>query len=96
MFPEYLNKGSKGGAVALLQVGLLMGGFSSRIVVDGDYGEETAIGVKVLQAHIGFAGNDVDGNFGPATRQRLLEKRGININALQLAMFTEPTVAAAV
>ena len=94
MFPgEYLDQGSEGGAVVLLQLFLLFGDYNHKIIADGDYGEETATGVKRLQEELQFKGDDIDGNFGPQTRAALLRQRNIDINAITVINFTQPTKA---
>ncbi|MES2088252.1 MAG: peptidoglycan-binding protein [Patescibacteria group bacterium] len=88
-FPQYLNKGSKGpvGTIRLLQLLLLAGGHNAGIVPDGDYGEQTALGVRNLQVEMGFTGDDVDGNFGPKTRAAYKLITGIDINAIPEDFF---------
>lgn len=93
-FPEFLNQGSSGPAVRLLQLLLIMGGYNSvAIIPDGDYGEETAKGVRLFQDAVGFNGADVDGNFGPATRKVFLEWHRINVNAIPADAFEGETMA---
>lgn len=95
-FPPYLNKGSKGPPVALLQCLLKDRGCNSdNIVVDGDYSEETAKGVKELQKTLGI---EADGNFGPKTRAALANERfvfgiGFDVNAILASAFSGPTEA---
>lgn len=98
LFPRYLNQGSKGGAVNMLGLLLIAAGFQDidhPIVLDGDYAMNGAIAraVRNLQRELDFTGDAVDGNFGPETRDAVLRKGDIDINALTLEMFTEPTVA---
>lgn len=83
-FPEYLNQGSKCPAVALLQCLLKNAGFNDKIVVDGDYGEETAKGVRALQSMLRI---EEDGHFGPATRKAMAERGGLDVNALPADIF---------
>ena len=94
-FPEYLNKGSKGPAVTLLQLLLKAGHYNAlNIQVDGDYGDETAVGVKRLQEALGFDGKEIDGHFGPATRKRYADGIvKINVNALAADVFEGDTDA---
>lgn len=92
-FPEYLNQGSDGRAVTLLQLMLLFAGYNPRIIPDGDYGKETAEGVKLLQRSLGLAKDDVDGHFGPKTRAALLKNRSIDINNIPVNAFSRVTVA---
>ena len=89
LFPEYLNKGAKNpAAVAFLQALLVFGCYNPAIIIDGEYGEETAIGVKSLQRELGV---DADGNFGPKTRAALFAKTKLDINSLQKDIFVEKT-----
>jgi len=83
-FPEYLNKGSKGPAVAFLQALLLDRSLNPNIIIDGDYGEETAKGVSELQKELGV---EEDGNFGPMTRSALYAQGGIDVDAIEAASF---------
>lgn len=90
-FPPMMNQGSSGAAVAVLQVLLLGMAVKndeievSELVPDGEYGKETARAVMTLQTFLGFAGEDVDGNFGPKTRKRLDEQLGIDVNSIMMA-----------
>lgn len=86
-FPEYLDKGSRGRAVVLLQLMLQFAGLNPKIVADGEYGEQTALAVRELQLNLGFTDVDVDGNFGPMTRRALREQRGIDINSITSDAF---------
>ncbi len=80
LFPEYLPPGSKGPAVMFLQLMLQAGGYNSEaIVADGDYGDETAEGVRQFQRQVDL---DDDGAFGPDTRAKWLEKTGLDVNAI--------------
>lgn len=86
LFPEYLNQGSKGPAVAVLQVLLKAGRFdpNSEITIDGDYGPITAQAVKRLQGSMGV---EADGNFGPGTRQVYRVQHWIDVNTLEAEPF---------
>lgn len=69
-----LRIGSKGSAVSSLQRGLNRTFPAySHLVVDGDFGNNTANVVKEFQRRVGFRGSDVDGIVGPMTRARLRE-----------------------
>jgi len=83
-FPKYLNKGSKGPAVALLQIILLVRGHNRYIVTDGDYGDETAKGVRQLQKILRV---EQDGHFGPQTRQALFAETELNVGAIPADIF---------
>ncbi|MES3032013.1 MAG: peptidoglycan-binding domain-containing protein [Patescibacteria group bacterium] len=79
LFPEFLFQGSKGPAVVVLQLLLLALNENSKIIPDGDFGNETAKGVKKLQSRLGV---DQDGCFGPKTREAFFWRTGIQINAI--------------
>lgn len=89
LFPEYLNKGSKGPACVVLQLLLVALNLNDNIVPDGDYGEQTAIGVRRFQTQNNL---EEDGNFGPATRRTFLVVTGIDVNALDAELFIGETV----
>ena len=59
-----LKKGSKGKAVAWLQIGL--GG----LTVDGDFGDKTLVAVKAFQTRNGLT---VDGEVGPKTWAAIID-----------------------
>ena len=89
LFPEFLNQGSKGPAVALLQCLLINGKFNShRIIVDGEYLKETAEGVRQCQAQLCV---EQDGNFGPETRKALIKNGRLNVNAIKADLFVGET-----
>ena len=91
-FPEYLDKGSVGPAVALLQTLLVVLGFNGEnIVIDGDYGGETVIGVTMLQRDL--PGVEPDGNFGPATRVAFMAQYRLDVDTLPAGIFTGVTEA---
>jgi peptidoglycan hydrolase-like protein with peptidoglycan-binding domain len=91
LFPEYLNKGSRGPAVVVLQIILLARGYNPQIIPDGEYGEQTALGVKQLQTDLRV---DQDGHFGPATRAALLKESALDVNSLTSNLFQGETVSA--
>ena len=90
LFPEYLNKGSRGPAVVVLQIILLVRGHNPNIIPDGEYGEQTALGVKQLQAELRV---DQDEHFGPATRAALLKESRLDVNSLTQDLLKGETVA---
>lgn len=91
LFPEYLNKGSRGAAVFFLQNLLLAGGYNSTsIFADGIYGEETAKGVCELQEELGV---ETDGHFGPTTRSVWLHNGGPDIDSITMDSLTSGTEA---
>ena len=83
-FPPYLNERSQGPAVKLLQMFLLAMEMNHLIVVDGDYGKETATGVRRLQRKLEV---DADGNFGPETREAFRKQLGFDLNKLPVNIF---------
>lgn len=88
LFPEFLPIGSQGAGVLIVQLLLKASGYNSKIIADGDYGDETATGVKKLQEDLGV---DPDGCFGPNTRKAYFEKTGINLNTIPSLIFKRKT-----
>ena len=82
LFPPYLNFGSSGAAVDFLHSILCAKAYGGGIVRDGEYGEATADAVRSLQRDLGFTGDDVDGNFGPATRAALKAQKLIDVGLI--------------
>lgn len=74
--PKYMQQGSKGPCVTVLQVFLagVLGG--QDLVFDQHYGEVTANKVRVLQDALGMT--EKDGNFGPATRAATKDRYGFD------------------
>ena len=93
LFPEYLNQGSSGGAVYMLEIILIAMGFAPGTFPTGRYTDSTAEAVKRLQESLGFTGTDIDGNFGPATRKALREKTGLHVNDIPIEALTAETLA---
>ncbi len=95
IFPPYLDRGSHGAAVVVLQLILLSISVKnrplSRRVTLGEYDVDTADDVRVLQAQLGFRGSDVDGNFGPGTRAALKAQMGIDVDAMTTELFVGAT-----
>lgn len=91
-FPEYLNQGSEGPAVAVLQIMLKTWGLDqdNTLLIDGVYGERTAKAVADLQAEQGV---DADGNFGPQTRKAFAKASGIDVNTIPANAFSGQTKA---
>lgn len=81
LFPQpYLQSGSFGPAVVFLQMLLVLLGYNDeKIIVDGDYGEQTKEGVILFQKE---AKLEQDGNFGPDTREACLKITGIDVNEI--------------
>ena len=92
LFPEILDKGSKGPAVAALQLVLKAGGWDPhhQIVVDGEYGDMTKLAVRCLQNACGI---EAFGNFGPKTRKALLDKTGLDVSSIRASAFIGETTA---
>lgn len=89
LFPPYLQLGSSGPAVLVLQ--LILRCFEigrHNIEMDGVFGQMTEWGVKNLQSGLlGFTGTNIDGCFGPTTRGRLNQLYGIDVEALMAKDF---------
>jgi len=91
MFPTYLNIGSKGPAVKLLQFLLMVQGRNPAIIPDGEYGEQTAKAVCLIQVE---AGIEADGNFGPQTRAAFLDQTFLDVDEIYVEEFLGDTVCA--
>lgn len=76
--PRYMNRGSNGPHVVLLQVFLIGARFGKNIMTDGDYGHITAAGVVRFQEVYGL---EADGHFGPGTRERVKKNFGFDFEA---------------
>ncbi len=85
---RFMNRGSKGPAVAELQLFLLGTRFNRDVVVDGDYGEQTMLAVMELQRKYEI---EPDGNFGPQTRREVLRRYNIDFDALEQDLFEGDT-----
>lgn len=80
LFPKYLDEGSRGSAVVAMQQMLCSIGINCTIT--GEHTGDSVLAVQILQRRLKFTGDAADCNFGPATRAALLEKYGINMNAI--------------
>ena len=90
LFPgPFMERGSTGPAVGVLQLILKVLGCNEAIEIDLDFGDETEEGLKVLQRRYGL---EADGKCGPGTRERIHEEIGIKLNALSADLFKEETV----
>ena len=90
LFPgPFMEKGSTGAAVAVLQVLLKAIDVNPAVKVDGDFGEETAKGIRLLQDAYGI---EVNGKCGPDMREKIYERTGIELNALPADLFKKETV----
>ena len=89
IFPPFLNQGSRGPAVRVLQC--LLHGRHDSPNVTGNYDELTANAVKTLQVELGFRDGDVDGNFGPATRAAFSAQFGVDVDLFMIHDFTGMT-----
>lgn len=85
LLPPYLNAGSKGPAVVILQLWLYsefgLSAHDMGLMVDGEYGPITVGVVMRLQDKLGFTDAELDGNFGPKTRAAIKEKWGHDLEA---------------
>ena len=82
-FPKYMQQGSRGPLVTLLQVFLcgVRGSLDVEIkdlIFDGEYGDVTANLVNAFQVEHGL---EADGHFGPATRAVVKEEYGFDFEA---------------
>ena len=93
LFPVHMHKGSRGPAVMIFQLALIGWDYNSaNIVADGDYGEQTAAGVRELQEVYNDTmadedGNDaieVDGNYGPETARAIFDMCELDFGALPM------------
>lgn len=82
LFPPFLNRGSRGGAVDCLHMILDAFGFGHDIVADLEYGGVTFERVADLQRWLGI---EADGQFGPATREALDARTGFNVDKINWA-----------
>jgi peptidoglycan hydrolase-like protein with peptidoglycan-binding domain len=95
LFPEYLDANDThfGSAVALLQIILVILDFNTKAIeVDGEYGEQTKLGVEALQKDLKVG---VNGNFDPPTQAAFYKKYGLCIADLSVENFDFGTEAAA-
>ncbi|MDO8530434.1 MAG: peptidoglycan-binding domain-containing protein [bacterium] len=88
-FPKFLNQGSKGPAVTILQA-FLWGALDDQegietLIPDGDYGPTTARFVSALQENLGIG---IDGNFGPETRARVKSVYNYDFDAIPMCAVT--------
>lgn len=90
LFPAYLNKGSSGPPVAVLQLILKAAGFDpeDQIIVDGEYGDMTAKAVEQLQKEYGL---EVNGHFGPETSEAVRDRLWIDVNSIPADVFEGET-----
>jgi peptidoglycan hydrolase-like protein with peptidoglycan-binding domain len=97
LFPEWLNIGSVGAAVAALQVFLITSRQKtvrdSDSLITGVYDDATAKAVRELQTRIGLIGSDVDGNFGQTTRKKLKNILGYDLDSWCRYSLTQKTIA---
>lgn len=97
LLPPYLDFGSEGPAVLVIQVWLrgVLGhlGKILRVPINGLYDELTAEAVQVLQRErLGFTGKDIDGNFGPKTRKAIKEDIGIDFDEISFGCLLGRTL----
>ncbi|MFA5173448.1 MAG: peptidoglycan-binding domain-containing protein [Candidatus Paceibacterota bacterium] len=79
--PEFMNMGSFGVCVGLLQIFLCGLQLGKELIFDGHYGEKTAEAVSKWQEKEGI---EADGNFGPESRKRAKESYGFDFEAVCL------------
>ena len=83
LFPPFLNEGSFGDAVLVLQMLLNMLDPEFSVELNGTHSGRSVEAVKRLQQNrLDLEGEDVDGNLGPGTRQALRQKLGIDVEAI--------------
>ena len=87
---RFMNQGSRGPAVAALQLFLVGTRLNSDVVVDGEYGEQTMLAVRELQLKYNL---EPDGNFGPETREEVRLRYKLDFNALEQNLFEGDTHA---
>ena len=98
LFPQFLDEGSNGPAVFLLQllIRAIGNNLSASVIADGDYtiGGKTGDWVANLQMRHGIT---KDRNFGPETRAAFLEETGIDVDLInaeclqgETSSFSEP------
>ena len=90
LFPEYLNKGSHGQAVAVLQLLLVTHRLVDDLLIDGEYGPLTAEAVRRIQEKYGL---EQDGHFGPDTRSAFTKEIGFHVNSIPKTPFDRQTYA---
>lgn len=88
LFPEYLDVGSGGPAVAALQLILVGCNLSAIQPINGIYGYSTVESVKKLQHKLGV---EADGNFGPDTRRAFAREFGCDVNQIDARLFMGET-----
>ena len=83
LFPPFLNAGSYGDAVTVLQILLIVIDPECHgLEVTGIHAGWSVKAVKRLQIRLGFTGKDVNGNFGPGTRAALKEELGMDVDCV--------------
>lgn len=92
LFPQYLDRGSHGQAVAMLQLLLVTHGLAAPgLAIDGEYGDVTAESVRRVQERHGL---EQDGHFGPDTRKGFAEELGgFHVNSIPKSPFDRETLA---
>jgi peptidoglycan hydrolase-like protein with peptidoglycan-binding domain len=96
LFPgPYMERGSKGPAVAVLQAILMaicpctLRVSEINVEITGVFDEETEKAVRYYQQKRGL---EVDGKCGPQTRREIFEQTGIHLNELPADIFVGKTV----
>jgi peptidoglycan hydrolase-like protein with peptidoglycan-binding domain len=83
-FSMWLNAGSMGWEVVVLQILLRLKLLNTLVSISGYYGNKTADGVRKWQHMLGV---EVDGNFGQDTRKKIVERGGLDFNTLLADVF---------
>ncbi|MFA6184183.1 MAG: peptidoglycan-binding protein [Parcubacteria group bacterium] len=83
-FSTWLNAGSMGWEVVVLQILLRLKLLSTSVSISGYYGNKTVDGVCKWQRMLGV---EVDGNFGQDTRKKIIKRGGLDFNTLLAAVF---------
>jgi peptidoglycan hydrolase-like protein with peptidoglycan-binding domain len=89
LFPQYLEEGSTDTAAIIALQAFLWGMFRQRdaqppLEIDGAYGPVTTLWVKELQKTLGFTDDDIDGKFGPKTREAIRFMRCVDFDGIQV------------
>jgi hypothetical protein len=91
LFPPYLNEGSYGEAVLVMQILLNMLDPLFQLELTGVHTGRSVDAVRRLQHVLGFTGENVDGNFGPGTRRAMRLRLSIDVDAVPWPVpTTEP------
>ena len=89
LFPKYLNQGSKGPAVNVLGLLMIVSGWDKehKIVLNGNYAPTGAIAAAVRNFQDDWGVDETDGDFGPETRAAFKHDTGFDVDTLMADMF---------